>query len=81
MSFYSAHPAVNNELLLQISILFNETFYINSDTKYRLFCIEKPLSFDAATSNLAAAAAAHQAEFRISNVDDSIELLFTGKIV
>jgi len=52
--------------VLQVQMLFSETFYTDSQKKYQVWCVDKPLSFEC--------------EFRVLTVEDSIDLLFTGNM-
>ena len=62
---------------LKIQVLFNETFYTDKQSKYQVWCIDRPLSFE---PTMQVSAHAQSMEFRILNNDDAMELLFTGKL-
>ncbi|XP_067934302.1 ankyrin repeat domain-containing protein 27-like isoform X2 [Watersipora subatra] len=59
----------------KVMMLFSETFYTDKQQKYQVCCIEKPLSFKCTAVS---PFPTQPAQFRISNVEDSMELLFTG---
>lgn len=54
-------------------MLFSEAFYTDKQKKYQVWCIERPLSFECS-----APLNSSHTEFRISSVEDAVELLFTG---
>lgn len=65
--------------VLQVQMLFSETFYTDSQKKYQVWCVDKPLSFECSTP-LSLQQLQSATEFRVLTVEDSIDLLFTGNM-